>query len=218
MNTYAWVLVAAMAVAAVASWVAVARRRRATEQLAKPAFLVLLIAFAWLLHADEVLAGRWLLAALAFSLVGDVLLLGRSDRAFGFGLLAFLLAHVAFIGALATMPHLAPIWAGTAAVALVVILLSWLLLRPLARRDLREATGPVAYAVVIGLLGALAWWSGNLLVAVGASLFMVSDAVLAAGRFWREVPGGGVLVIVTFHVAQLLITLGVLRPDLISAR
>ncbi len=66
---YAWVLAAAAA-AAITDWVAVARDDRSTEQLAAPAFMVLLAALAWVLHADEVAQGRWLLLALALGLAG----------------------------------------------------------------------------------------------------------------------------------------------------
>ena len=106
---YAWVLLAAAAVAAVADWFAVATRRRALEQVAKPAYVVLLGAFTWLLHAEQSMSGMWLLIALALCLLGDLLLLTDSDQAFGFGLVTFLLAHVAFIGAVLAMERRAPI-------------------------------------------------------------------------------------------------------------
>ena len=90
---YAWVLLAALAAVAVADWFAVATRRRGVEQVAKPAYVVLFGACAWLLHADETVSGLWLLMGLVLCLGGDLLLLADSDRAFGFGLVTFLLAH-----------------------------------------------------------------------------------------------------------------------------
>jgi len=215
-NVYAWVLLAAAAVAAGADWFAVATRRRAVEQVAKPAYVILLGAFAWLLHADQAVSGIFLLAALGFCLVGDVLLLSDSDRAFGLGLVAFLLAHLAFMAAVVCMPRAAPIWAGVAASVVVVLLLVALVFWPLARRDMAEGLPPTIYALVLGAFVAVAWWSGHLLVGIGASLFLVSDGVLAVQRFWREVFGGGVLVMVTYHAALLLVVLGVLRPDLLG--
>ena len=50
---YAWVLLAALAAVALADWFAVATQRRGVEQVAKPAYVVLLGAFAWLLHAGR---------------------------------------------------------------------------------------------------------------------------------------------------------------------
>lgn len=211
---YAWVLLAAAAVAAVADWVAVGTRRRRAEQLAKPAYVLLLGAFAWLLHADETPSGWWLLVALALCVLGDVLLLSGSDQAFGMGLVTFLLAHVAFIGAVLSTSRRPPVWLGVAITVVVVGLVVALVLWPLARRDLVEGVPPTVYALVLGVFVVLAWWSGHVLVGLGASLFLVSDAVLAAGRFWRELPGHRVVVMVTYHVALLLLVLGILRPDL----
>ena len=53
---YAWVLLAALAAVALADWFAVATGRRGVEQVAKPAYVVLLGAFAWLLHAERAAA------------------------------------------------------------------------------------------------------------------------------------------------------------------
>jgi uncharacterized membrane protein YhhN len=213
---YAWVLLAAAAVAAVTDWIAVATRRRGIEQVAKPAYVLLLGAFAWLLHADETMSGLWLLMGLALCVLGDILLLAESDRAFGFGLVTFLLAHVAFIGAVMSMSRGAPVWAGVAAAAVAVVLVVVFVLWPLARRDMVEGLAPTVYAFVLGAFVAVAWWSGQVLVGAGASLFFVSDTVLAAGRFWRELPGNDVVVMVTYHAALLLLVLGVLRPDLVG--
>ncbi len=214
---YAWVLLAAAAVAAVADWAAVGAGRREVELVAKPAYVALLGAFAWLLHAEQAQSGWWLLVALFLCLVGDVLLLSDSDQAFGMGLVTFLLAHVAFIGALLSMTRRPPLWLGVVVTVAVVGLVVAFVLWPLARRDLAEGVPPTVYAVVIGLFVALAWWSGHVLLGLGASLFLVSDAALAAGRFWRELPGHRVVVMVTYHVALLLLVLGILRPDLVAA-
>ena len=97
-------------------------------------------------------------------------------------------------------------------VAVVVAFVLW----PLARRDMAEGLPPTIYAFVLGAFVAVAWWSGQLLVGIGASLFLVSDGLLALGRFWRELPGLRVAVMVTYHLALLFLVLGVLRPDLVA--
>ena len=99
------------------------------------------------------------------------------------------------------------------AVAVVVAFVLW----PLAKRDMAEGLPPTIYAFVLGTFVAVAWWSGQVLVGVGASLFLVSDAVLAAGRFWREIPGHAVVVMVTYHLALACLVLGILRPDLVAS-
>lgn len=221
MNVYGWVLLAAFGVAAVVDWVAVARDRRETERLAKPAAIVLLIAFAWLLHADQTVPGRWLLLGLVLSLVGDILLLPRrpgplDDAAFTLGLLAFLGAQLTYIAAVLTLPRESPVWAGVALSVVVVAAAVGGVLLPRAVHEPREWGPPTLYALALGLFAVLAWWSGHVTLALGASLFVVSDGLLAVDRFLRPVPHGRLLVMVTYHLAQLLIVLGVLRPDLVG--
>jgi uncharacterized membrane protein YhhN len=131
-------------------------------------------------------------------------------------LVTFLLAHVAFIGAVLAMERRAPIWAGVTATVVVVLLLVALVFWPMARRDMAEGLPPTMYALVLGTFVAVAWWSGHVLVGVGASLFLVSDGVLAARRFWRDFRWSGVVVMVTYHAALLLLVLGILRPDLVD--
>ncbi len=212
-NIYAWVLLTAAALAAVADWVAVQTGRVAVEQLAKPAVVLLLGAFAWLVHADQTTPGRWLLLALGLCLVGDILLLSPADRAFGAGLAAFLLAHLAFLAVVVTLPRREPIWLGVALTLVVVALAVWRLLWPIARRDLAEGGPPTAYAIVLGAFVALAWWSGHQVLAIGAGLFLVSDALLAGQRFRRPLPAGRLAVMVTYHAALAAIVVGALRPD-----
>jgi uncharacterized membrane protein YhhN len=79
-----------------------------------------------------------------------------------------------------------------------------------------EGLPPTIYAFVLGTFVAVAWWSGQLLVGIGASLFLVSDGLLALGRFWREFRWLSVAVMVTYHLALLFLVLGVLRPDLVA--
>jgi uncharacterized membrane protein YhhN len=217
-NIFGWVLLAALGVAAVADWVSVVRGSRSAEQLAKPAFTILLAALAWLLHAEQVPQGQWLLVGLALSLIGDVLLLSDSDLRSGLGLLSFLLAHVAYLVALVRMPHSSPQWWGVAAVAVALVLAMAVVLVPLLRRDVVAGGPPTAYALVLALFAGSAWYTGHLLVGIGASLFLLSDALIAWTRFVRDLPEGRVAVMVTYHLAQALIVLGVLRPDLMARR
>ena len=70
---------------------------------------------------------------------------------------------------------------------------------------------PVAvYTVVIGAMVIYAFTTGVGLIAVGATIFAVSDTVLARDRFVRPWDGAQLLVMVTYHVGQALIVAGVL--------
>jgi uncharacterized membrane protein YhhN len=63
---------------------------------------------------------------------------------------------------------------------------------------------------VIGVTVVAAWATGHLLVAAGASVFMVSDAILAIDRFVQGRRFGALAVMVTYHLAQVLLVVGVL--------
>jgi uncharacterized membrane protein YhhN len=65
--------------------------------------------------------------------------------------------------------------------------------------------------LVIGVMVVAASATGDALVALGATVFMVSDALLGLDRFVRPLRHGQVAVMVTYHVGQVLIVLGMLR-------
>ena len=204
---------AAVAVAAPLDWWSVAVRGRRREWVLKPLVLALLIVTAWLLGASESTAGWWLLAALSLSLIGDVALLSDSEPRFLVGLGSFLVAHLAFVVAFAHvgMPRAD---LGLVGLALVVVMAGVVGRRvvPAARVEGGPAlAGAVAaYMTVIGAMVATAWATGHTLVALGATVFMVSDAVLALDRFVRPRRFGSLAVMVTYHLGQVLIVLGVL--------
>src|SRR3989441_7334022 len=102
------VALAAFGVFAVLDWLAVSRSVRSLEYVAKPATLLALLVYAGSGHPSP-----WLVAALAFSLLGDVFLMLPADL-FLAGLAAFLVAHLAYIGAFAgpVLPRLVWLAAG----------------------------------------------------------------------------------------------------------
>jgi uncharacterized membrane protein YhhN len=204
---------AAVAVAAPLDWWSVAVRGRRREWVLKPLVLALLIVTAWSLGAPDSTAGWWLLAALALSLVGDIALLSDSDPRFVVGLGSFLVAHLAFVVAFAHlgMPRADLGLVGLALVVVMAVVVGRRVV-PAARAEGGPAlAGAVAaYMTVIGAMVVTAWATGHPLVALGATVFMVSDAVLALDRFVRSRRFGSLAVMVTYHLGQVLIALGVL--------
>lgn len=211
MNSYVWVLLIAFALAAGADWAAVARSRADLESIAKPAVLVVLIVLAWLLRADTVSYGQYLLAGLGFSLIGDLALLGDSPRRFLGGLAAFLVAHLTYIAALRRVPGDGPIWPVVAAIVVLAVAVIWWRILPRARTSWRDGIPLLAYAVVLATMAALAWATGWVVLGLGATLFLVSDVLLAVNRFERELAWGPLTVHVTYHLGQLLMVWGMLR-------
>jgi uncharacterized membrane protein YhhN len=130
--------------------------------------------------------GRWILAGLALSWLGDVLLIPRdSPRAFLGGLASFLLGHVAYTFAFA----LRGLDLATCAVAaLAVLAASLLALRWLLPHVSARMRAPVlAYLVVISVMLVCAagtvGHAGRPAIFAGALGFYLSDLAVARERF-----------------------------------
>lgn len=210
MTAVLWGLVAGFAAL---DWYAVWRGARRLEWLAKPLTMVALIGAAWSMGAPDTASGRWLLAALAFGLLGDIALLSESEPRFLAGLAAFLVGHLALVAAFL------PVGPQSLAAALpavgLVLLLVVVVGRPVLVSSRREGGAGLggavaAYMLAIGAMVVTAWGTERPLVALGASVFMVSDAVLAHVRFVRPWAPSRIVVITTYHVGQALIVLGLL--------
>ena len=156
----------------------------------------------------------WLLTALAASLAGDAFLM--FDGFFLPGLLAFLLAHLAYIALLRQdAPWLAAPRAALviALVGLAVFVLLWIGGLPAALR------APVAvYVLAIAVMASWAVSRATVLadgpawtVAAGAISFLISDATLAVNRFVMPLPHSAVWVLTTYYAAQCLMVMGWLR-------
>jgi uncharacterized membrane protein YhhN len=200
------------AVLALVEWYAVWRGDRRTQTWAKPAVLVALIVTAVVLGATDDAAGWWLLVALAFGLTGDVFLLGDSDTRFRLGLAAFLVGHVAFVGSFISLGLDPQGWNYLSFLVLGACLLAT---RQVAastylRGGLSLAAPVALYTVVIGAMVIYAFTTGSPLIATGATVFAVSDTLLARDRFVHPWDGARLAVMVTYHVGQALIVAGVL--------
>src|SRR6476659_2733685 len=168
------------------------------------------------LSADVPVAKGWVLAALAFSLVGDIALMlsterpGAVDGAFLLGLSAFLAAHICYLAAFArTGRHAVQLVAGVLVVGGSAALTLPRILQHVRRSAGQEVMAIVgAYAGMVGATAVLALGTAVPLTAVGGLLFLASDTTLAWARFVRRVPHGELAVMVTYHLAQLLIVLG----------
>ena len=175
--------------------------------------LAMLVAMAVVLQARP-RGLRWLLAALAASLAGDVFLMFPGY--FIPGLVAFLLAHLAYIALfrqqVGWLPNRRALMA-VVGVAGGMYGVLWFGGLPAGLR------APVAaYVVAIALMAAQAIGRAtvlrdkpSVLVAVGALCFMLSDTLLAINRFVTPLPMSPVWVLGTYYTAQCLIVVGLLR-------
>jgi uncharacterized membrane protein YhhN len=210
--TLALLIVAA--VLAVGDWLAVHLRLYRIEFVLKPATLALLVAVAAINDLGTV--KPWVIAALALGLLGDVGLMlskGHTDPPFIAGLVAFLLGHVAYIVAFTRLGvHGVDLVAG----GLIVAGIAGLAVPAVLRGAARTSGAPFAlvvagYAGVLASMTVLGVGTACIPIAVGTVLFLISDTLIARERFVRQLPLGGLLIIVTYHLAQFLILIGFLR-------
>lgn len=205
MNALATGLLVAAIASAVVNWVAVARGSTVGIYVAKPLTLVLMIGAALALDPTSDATRAWFVVALCLSLLGDVLLMLPSD-AFVPGLGAFLLGHVAYIVGL--NQDSAGNWWAAIPVLVVAAFLGPRLVAGIRRTGHPEMVVPVvAYVLTILTMVASALASGNALAAVGAVLFMISDACIGEDRFVAPKPWLPLTIMVTYHVAQALLVL-----------
>lgn len=195
-----WFL-AAGATAAI-DWSAVAIGRRRLESIAKPLVMVFLIVAA--VGVDAVPAGArgWMIAGLAFGLLGDVFLLPHVDR-FIEGLAAFLAGHVTYAIALALMlDGVEPltIAGGCVVVVGVIGLMATPVLRAVRGHTLQIPVTVYMGAVVTVVM--LGFATGRWPAAVGATIFAVSDGLLGANRFVEPAPQRRIYIHILYHLGQ----------------
>lgn len=175
----------------------------------KPLTTLLVIAWAWPRGHDLPRRRRFVLIGLVLSLAGDVFLLWPKQ---GFlpGLVAFLLAHLAYIGAFSTGLRFAAKpapFVAYAAVAGVILAFLW----PGVPAGLRLPV--VAYVLCLASMAAQAAGVGiaargsadasrGLLAAIGGALFMASDALLATNKFAQPLPLAPMWILATYWAAQ----------------
>lgn len=188
------------------------------KPLASAAFLVVPVVGGALGEgsADPTLA-RWVVAGLCLGALGDLALLFDDSRSFLAGLVAFLLGHVAYVVAFATVIGVGqwtggamPVAIGAAALAAIVVV-RWLW------PDLGSMRGPVlAYVAVISAMivggaaaslrgdGAAADGTTRGLLTAGAVGFYLSDLAVAREKFKGRDPRNRMVGLPIYYGAQLL--------------
>ncbi|PWR19038.1 lysoplasmalogenase [Zavarzinia compransoris] len=160
--------------------------------------------------------GVLLVLALALSTAGDVFLALKDEkRWFVFGLGAFLLAHLAFIAIFAyVLSHFGARLDAARLVAVVIAAILALALFARLRGGLGEMAVPVAVymaVIVIMVAGALTVPASTPWIALGAVLFMISDAMIAISRFGAPFQAVHHLIWATYYLAQYFLMVGILR-------
>jgi uncharacterized membrane protein YhhN len=209
MTSASWVLLVVVVLVAALDWFAVGTDRRHLEYAAKPLTMVALIALALSLHVSQPSVRAAVVVALVLSLVGDVVLMLPGEGWFVFGLAAFLAAHVAYVVSFWWRGvGVYGLLVGLVVVGVAVAVLGRRIVSAVARGPDRDLTAPVVgYLAVISAMVATAIGTGHPTAIAGAALFYCSDALIAWTRFIRDFPQGRLAVMVTYHLAQILLVL-----------
>ena len=195
-------------------------KNESLRYISKPLLIPLLIVY-FIFNTRPYLSPlkRWIVLALVFSWAGDVLLMFESMSPDFFipGLVAFLIAHIFYILFYESIirhenlkknywwfipvliyyvsiiyilsPHLGDM---KLPVRIYGIVISYMLIQALQ-------TAMIKNAVAAGLMIA------------GSVLFITSDSLLAINKFHGSFEYAGVAIMLTYGIAQLLITLGAVR-------
>ena len=172
----------------------------ALRMIGKPLPLLMLL----LLLKPNTRYRQFIFAGLLLSLVGDVLL-EASSHWFLYGLITFLLAHVAYLVAFTGRTHKTS-WPPLIFLLVYGAAFYWVLFSHLQA---------MAVPVLVYLLTILAMtWramaqtnSGRwaIFATVGALFFVVSDATLAFNKFYTAIPASDWIIMLSYWAAQFLI-------------
>ncbi len=214
----AWGTFGAALVLAVLDWVAVwqedRQRRYATKPVAMAA-VIMAAALLVLLSPHDPWQAAAFLVGFGFSFAGDVFLLVPNQRMFLPGLVAFLLAHVCYIvGLNRTLPPLQSLWLALPLVVVTAIYFLQIRRGLVHSRHSGLVPAVAIYCLVISIMLWSAWatlfrpvgeWplTRQALVISGATLFFISDGVLAWNRFVRRLQFGDLAVMITYHLGQI---------------
>ena len=166
---------------------------------------------AWRAGAFESVYGRAIFVGLVLSWFGDVFLMSSAKSAFLAGLIAFLLAHIAYCAAFAVRGMA---WSHTAGSLVVLIpfiaLILWWLM-PHVEGPMRLPV--LVYAVVITAMVAAAAGmlphSWGLVILAGATLFYVSDLFVARDRFVQSDSWNTRIGLPLYYAGQILVALSI---------
>lgn len=163
------------------------------------------------LFKDAVLLG------LTFSWFGDVLL--QKESLFVPGLVCFLTAHVFYIFFFVRTSSNNRSYFKLRPVMLIAVLAYLIEFMYLLWPSLGAMKIPVLlYGITISTMLSAAIWQyqklddkTSLYLIIGAALFVTSDSILAINKFSSPFSSAGILIMTTYILAQLFITLGAIR-------
>ncbi|HEU5168039.1 MAG TPA: lysoplasmalogenase [Chitinophagaceae bacterium] len=218
MNKNFWIIVYILVLAA--DLFAVYTGNETLRYITKPLLMPLLIIY-FMAETNSFISSlkKWIVLALTFSLAGDVFLMFESKNSnfFIFGLVTFLIAHIFYILFFENVIRKEGLrknywW-------FLPVIIYYIALIYILSPNLGDLKLPVRfYGIVISYMLIQALQAGRIrdLAAAtfmigGAVLFITSDSILAINKFYEPFEYAGIAIMLTYGIAQLLITLGAVR-------
>jgi len=208
------------AIDAIVELIAIQLNNESIQLIAKPLLMPLLGAY-FISQTNSIKSPlkKWILIALLFSLAGDVVLLfqEKSSIYFMLGLVAFLFAHIFYIFFFHNIRVIENM--KSKAWLLLIVVTYYAGLITFLSPYLGDMKLPVRiYGIVISFMFLLAMHmlfiknkiAGRWMM-IGALLFVVSDSVLAINKFYRPFEMAGIIIILTYILAQFFIIEGARR-------
>ena len=193
---------------------------RKAEFILKPLICIWLIA-CFIYQTKEISDSlkKWVIIALVFSWIGDILLMFQADQSVFFlaGLVSFLLAHISYILFFHFTRLRERITSRWYLMLFVVVYYTVLIMQ--LGPYLGDFAIPVrVYGIVISFMLMLAMHMlflknkrAGLAMVVGAALFVLSDTILAFNKFYQSFESAGVFIMLTYGMAQFFIVDGATR-------
>jgi len=208
------------AIDAIVELIAIQLNNESIQLIAKPLLMPLLGAY-FISQTNSIKSPlkKWILIALLFSLAGDVVLMfqEKSSIYFMLGLVAFLFAHIFYIFFFHNIRVIENM--KSKAWLLLIVVTYYAGLITFLSPYLGDMKLPVRiYGIVISFMFLLAMHmlfiknkiAGRWMM-IGALLFVVSDSVLAINKFYRPFEMAGIIIILTYILAQFFIIEGARR-------
>ena len=218
MNKNSWTLFFVVALSA--QLIGIMAKNETLQMVSKPLIVLSLAGYFITITKERSKVFRlWVILALFFSLLGDVLLMFQQKNELFFlsGLSAFLLAQICYI----LFFNLARIREGISGRwwLLLIVLIYYSLLISLLKPYLGSMKYPViVYAVVVNFMFMLAMHlyflpekRAGLLIMLGGMCFIISDSLLAIIKFFYSFEQAGFVIMLTYGLAQWLIIEGAVR-------
>ncbi|TXT60691.1 MAG: putative membrane protein [Promethearchaeota archaeon] len=183
-------------------------------------FLMPLVILYYIFSVGVAMVNWFLVIALIFGTLGDIsLMIGREGKWFMMGLGSFLIGHIFYIITYLLLSGTSllqfPVWGWLFLIPLIAITLLLYMRIKDKMGDLQVPT--IVYIVVIFMMSFFAMLLLSIfeifdftLVYLGAILFIISDGIIAIAKFDVDIPKERVYIMITYVLAQLLITQGII--------